>query len=465
MEELWGWIETWAEAVRGAVWGPGTLALLLGTGLCYTVRTGAMQVIRLRWIFRRTLGTLFRREGRRKGENLSPYEAMATALAGTVGTGNIAGVTGALFLGGPGAVFWMWLAALLGMATKFAEIFLAVRCRRTDGQGRRYGGPMYYIREGLGLRWLAVLFAAAAVAAGFAMGNLVQSSEIAGAAAHLWGLDRRITGVLLMAFTAIAALGGMKRVGKISACLTPLMALLYVGAGGLVVVLRREDLPAALAAIFRGAFGWRAAAGGAAGWTMAAALRQGLARGVFSNEAGLGTASIVHASSSAENPVEEGFWGIFEVFVDTMVICTLTALAVLLSGVLETPGGLEAFPSAGAAAASAFNALLPGGIGGVLLEICLLFFALSTILSWSGCGETCWRYLSGGKGIGLYRTVFVLTCLPGALGSGHRLWRLADILNGVMAIPNLIALLLLSGQVARGVRQYFAGGPGARLRR
>ena len=458
MDELLQHTDNWMEAVHSAVWGPGTLALLLSVGLCCTVRTECIQS-RLGWIFRKTLGSLLQRQPQRKERCLTPYQAMATTLAGTVGTGNIAGITGALFLGGPGAVFWLWLAASLGMATKFAAIFLAVRYRQSDGQGRRWGGPMYYIRQGLGLRRLAALFALAAGAAGLGIGNLAQSSEIAGAAAHLWGLDRRLTAVLLMALTAIAILGGMKWVGRISAYLFPLMSLLYVGTAGLVVVRRWEALPAAFGAILQGAFGWRAAAGGAAGWTLAAAIRQGLARGIFSNEAGLGSAPIIHAASSAENPVEEGFWGILEVLIDTMVICTLTALAVLLSGVLETPGGLDAFPSAGAAAAQAFDLILPGHLGGTLLEICLLFFALTTLLSWSCCGEVCWRYLADEKGVRLYRVLFILACLPGALGSGRRLWRLADILNGLMAIPNLIALLLLSGQVSKAVRQYFSGKP------
>ena len=446
-------------AVGQVVWGPVMLALLVGTGAYFTIRTGCVQATRFGYILRKTVGSLLKKPDKSRGDskNLTAFQAMSTALASTVGTGNIAGVTGAIFAGGPGAVFWMWVAAFFGMSTKLSEIVLAGKYRQGDRDGLHYGGPMYYMEKGLGMRWLAVVFALTAGAASFGIGNIAQSVEIAGSLRSLLGWSGRASGVVLAAVVAAVILGGARRIGRLAACLVPFMAIFYVLAGAAIIALRITDVPAAFAAIFRGAFRFEAVGGGLFGCGILAAMRSGFARGVFSNEAGLGSAPMAHAAAETRDPVEQGMWGVFEVFVDTIVICTITAMAVLLSGVLNTPGGVDALGGSGAAAAAAFNAILPGQLGGIVLQISLLFFALTTILGWSYYGACCWGYLTGNNPVVLflYKVLFILACAVGAAGSGQLMWSISDTLNGMMAIPNLIALLLLSGTAIRLIRAYF----------
>ncbi len=441
-------------------WGPVMLVLLVGTGIYLSVRTGFIQATRFGRIMRATLGSLFSGKKGDHGKNLSPFQAVSTALAGTVGTGNIAGVTGAIFVGGPGAVFWMWVSAFFGMCTKYAEIALAMKYRVRDENGVYHGGPMYYIENGLGKswKWLAVIFAILGGLASFGIGNIAQSTEIAGSMASLFGVDKLITGIALAAITAIVLIGGVKRIGQVTSYLVPFMSIFYILAGLAVIILRITEIPSVLWLILRSAFSFKAVGGGVLGYAILLAMRQGFARGVFSNEAGLGSAPIAHAASSIEDPGDQAIWGVFEVFVDTIVICSITALAVLLSGVLDVPGGLDTFGSKGVAAAEAFNAILPGTIGGVIIQISLLFFALSTILSWGYYGSSCWAYLSHDNKIVrlIFQLVFVLMCIVGSLGSGTLMWDIADTLNGLMAIPNLIALLLLSGTVAKLTKDYFS---------
>ena len=440
--------------INGIVWGPVMLFLLVGTGIYLTVRCGCLQARRFGFIMRSTLGSLFRKTEKKAGgePNLTPFQAVSTALAGTVGTGNIAGVTGAIFAGGPGAVFWMWVSAFFGMMTKYAEIVLAVKYRQVGPDGTHYGGPMYYIEKGTGHKWLAVLFALLGGIACFGIGNIAQSTEIAGAMESLVGLPPLWTGIILAILTAIVVIGGVQRIGQVASYLVPFMAIFYIVAGVAVIALRITEVPAALAAIFQGAFSFEAVGGGVFGYAIMQAMRQGFARGVFSNEAGLGSAPMAHAASNTKEPVEQGMWGVFEVFVDTIIICTLTSMAVLLSGVLEYD--LNSFASNGAAAAAAFNAILPGSIGGTVLQISLLFFALSTILGWSYYGERCWGYLTNNNLI--FKVAFVLVCIVGAVGSGSLMWDISDTLNGMMAIPNLIGLLLLSGTVIQATKTYFS---------
>ena len=384
---------------------------------------------------------------------------MTTALAGTVGTGNIAGVAGAMFAGGAGAVFWMWVSAFFGMCTKYAEIALAVRYRIIAPGGARRGGAMYYIEYGLGKewRWLAMCFAALGCAASFGIGNMAQSSEIAGAAHELWGVESTLTGLLLALTVGLIVIGGIKRIGAITAYLVPAMSVFYLLAGAFIIIVRAADVPAMLARIMREAFSLRAAGGGIIGCGLMRAMKQGFSRGIFSNEAGLGSAPIAHAASSSDEPCEQALWGIFEVFADTIVICTITAFALLLSGVLDSPGGASAYASGGAAAAAAFAAVIPGGFGGHVIQFSLILFALSSIVCWSYYGESCLDYLSGGSGAvrTAYRFIFVLFCFFGATGSGKLMWDISDTLNGLMAIPNLIALVLLGGTVARLTQDYF----------
>lgn len=452
-------IEAINSAVNGVVWGPIMLILLVGTGIYLTLRTRGLQARRFGFILRSTIGSLFAKDKKKSGSehNLTPFQAVSTALAGTVGTGNIAGVTGAIFVGGPGAVFWMWVSAFFGMMTKYAEIVLAVKYRQVDEKGAHYGGPMYYIEKGTGQKWLAIIFAILGGIACFGIGNIAQSTEIAGAVQSLTGLAPLYTGIILAILTAIVVIGGVKRIGQVASYLVPFMAIFYIVAGVAIILLRITDVPAALASIFTSAFSLepREVGGGVAGYTIMISMQQGVARGVFSNEAGLGSAPMAHAASDTQEPAEQGMWGVFEVFVDTIIICTLTSMAILLSGVLEKD--LSSFASNGAAAAAAFNAILPGTIGGTVLQISLLFFALSTILGWSYYGERCWGYLSNNNKVVniIFKIAFVLMCVVGSVGSGALMWDISDTLNGMMAIPNLVGLLLLSGTVIQVTRDYF----------
>ena len=466
MEKLLKIVELVNDKLNDFAWGPIMLVLLVGTGIFLTVRTRCIQITKFGWIMKNTVGKLFRKSGKDHGANLSPFQAVTTALAGTVGTGNIAGVTGAIFIGGPGAVFWMWVSAFFGMCTKYAEIALALKFRSTDEKGVHKGGPMYYIENGLGKnwKWLAVIFAILGGLASFGIGNIAQSSEISGAIVGLAGMAginydhlALIVGIILAVVVAIVTLGGVKRIGQVTSLLVPFMAIFYIIAGIILIVMRISDVPAAFVSIFKSAFSFEAVGGGIFGYAMMVAMRQGVARGVFSNEAGLGSAPIAHAASSTEEPAEQAIWGVFEVFFDTIVICTITGLAVVLSGIYTTPGGLDAFTSKGAAAVAAFNSILPGTLGGILIQISLVFFALSTILSWSYYGERCWGYLSrNNKAVNvIYKVIFILVCVVGATGSGTLMWDISDTLNGLMALPNLVALLLLSGTVAKITKDYF----------
>ncbi len=462
MENFIAKVESVNNAVNSFAWGPLMLLLLVGTGIYLTIRVNWLQVTHFGRILKNTVGTLFRKGKSEKdhGANISPFEAVTTALAGTVGTGNIAGVTGAIFTGGAGAVFWMWVAAFFGMVTKYAEIVLAMKYRVKDQNGVYHGGPMYYIENGIGKswKWLAVIFCLLGGFASFGIGNIAQSSEISGALKDLFHLPEVASGILIAIVVALVTLGGIKRIGKVTSLLVPFMSAFYILAGIAIIIMRIGQMPAVFAKIFAGAFSFKSIGGGLFGYTIMMAMKQGFARGVFSNEAGLGSAPIAHAASSTEEPCEQAIWGVFEVFIDTIVICSITAFAVILSGILDVEGGLSAYTSKGAAAAAAFNTILPGTLGGKIIELSLLFFALSTILSWAYYGENCWQYLTNNNQIVtlIYKIVFALVCIVGAVGSGTLMWDIADTLNGLMAIPNLIALLMLSAVVAKLTKDYFS---------
>ncbi len=457
MEQFVATVEQINGIVNDFAWGPFMLILLVGTGIYLTIRTGCIQLTRFGYIMKHTIGTLFHKTDKDHGENLSPFQAVTTALAGTVGTGNIAGVTGAIFTGGPGAVFWMWLSAFFGMFTKFAEIGLAIRYREIDAEGVHHGGPMYYIEKGLGKgwKWLALIFAFLGGLASFGIGNISQGNEIAGAMQDVFHVTPVVTGIILAFIVAIVILGGIKRIGTVTSYLVPFMSLFYVLAGLVIIILNIPQIPGVFVLIVREAFSFKAVGGGVFGYAIMLAMRQGCARGVFSNEAGLGSAPIAHAASSTEEPCEQAMWGVFEVFVDTIVICSITAFAVLLSGIYQ--GDLSSYTSKGAAAAAAFNQLLPGNFGGVIIQISLLFFALSTIIGWSYYGASCFEYLTHNKTVVMvYKVIFSFVCIVGAIGSGKLVWDISDSLNGLMAIPNLIALLLLSGVIIKMTKEYFA---------
>lgn len=439
-------------AVNAFAWGPVMLALFAFAGMYLSAKTGFVQ-LRVKTVYEKTLGTLFRPRAKEKGAALSPFQAMSTALAGTVGTGNIAGVALAVLVGGAGTVFWMWVSAFFGMCTKYAEIVLAVHYRRRLPEGGYRGGAMYYIEDGLGrkMRPLAAAFAFFGAGASLGIGNMAQGSEIAGAAHELFGAPQGVTGVLLAFAVGLIILGGIKRVGAVTGVLVPVMSGLYLIAGVYIIIVRAQAVPAMLSRIFTEAFTWRAAGGG-----MLGAMRLGVSRGVFSNEAGLGSAPMAHAAADTDEPCEQAMWGIFEVFADTMVICSITAFALLLSGVADTGGAVYA--SGTAAAGAAFDAILHGGLGGRFIKLSVILFALSSMVCWSYYGDCCVAYLTRGSRVAsvLYKALFTATCFFGAVGSGNVMWELSDTLNALMALPNLAAIILLGGTVARLTREYFA---------
>ena len=382
--------------------------------------------------------------------DISNYQALTTALAATIGTGNIAGVATAIAAGGPGAVFWMWVTGLVGMATKYAEAVLAVKYREKDKRGEMAGGPMYYIEKGLGLKWLAVLFAFFGAIAAFGIGNMVQANSVADAIYTTFGVQHWITGLILVIFTGIVLLGGIKSIGKVTAYIVPIMAVFYILGGSVVIILNAAYVPAAFASIFSDAFTGDAVAGGALGTV----IRYGVARGVFSNEAGLGSAPIAAAAARTDHPVRQALVSMTQTFIDTLVVCSFTALSILSSGLVGTINPDTGAAYTGAALTTvAFNEAIPG-IGGIIVAVGIVFFAYSTILGWSYYGEKCLEYLVGEKGVVFYRVIFVSFIMVGALSGLQFIWDLADTMNGLMAIPNLIGLLGLSGIVVKETKDY-----------
>ena len=435
--------------VNNIVWGPPILVLIVCTGLYLSVKTGFFSITKLGYILKNTLLKMFSKEQKGEGE-VTAFQAVATALAATVGTGNIAGVATAIALGGPGAIFWMWLAAIVGMTTKFAEVVLAVNFREKTEDGRFVGGPMYYIENGLGKswKWLAVLFAFFGALASFGIGNMTQANSVAMAVQESFNIPPLATGITLAVLTFLVIVGGIKRIGKITEKLVPFMSAIYILGGLFILFSNVGAIPGAFALIFSRAFTGTAAIGGFAGSTMAMAIRFGIARGVFTNEAGLGSAPIAHAAATTDHPVRQGLWGVFEVFMDTIVICSITALAIITTGVWETG-------ETGAVLTTiAFNTAIPGG--GLIVTIGIVLFAYSTILGWAYYGERCLEYLAGTKPILAYRLAWVVFVIIGAIGGLEFIWSLADTLNGLMAIPNLIGVLFLSGTVFKLTKEYFS---------
>ena len=439
--------ENLLTTASGIIWGPIMLILLMGVGTYLTLGLRAMP-----W---RRLGQAFRLlwHGRIPGKDatgdITPFQALMTELAATVGTGNIAGVATAIYLGGPGAVFWMWVTALVGMATKFSEAVLAVRYRETDALGNHVGGPMYYIKNGLGprWRWLGVLFSLFGMLAAFGIGNTVQANTVADAAEASLHVPTWLSGMVMAALTAAVIIGGIRRLAAVAEKLVPIMALAYI-AGSLVVILfNMTKVPAALATIIADAFTGSAAAGGFAGATVLMALRYGVARGLFSNEAGLGSAPIAHAAAKTNDPVRQGMIGMLGVFVDTIIVCTMTALVIVITG---------AWASGETGAALSSQAFDRGlfGVGGFIVTFALIIFAFTTLLGWSYYGERCAEYLFGVGAIRPYRLLWIIAIPIGAVGKLGLIWLVADILNGLMAIPNLIALIVLSPIIFQVTRRH-----------
>ena len=434
--------------LNGYVWGWPMIVLLVGTGLLLTVITGGVQFRYLPFALREVLGKITQKSAG-PGE-VSPFQAVATALASTVGVGNIAGVATAISIGGPGALFWLWVSGILGMCTKFAEIVIALHYREPDAAGQMRGGAMYILRKGLGLPWLGTIFAGLVALAAFGIGNMVQANSVAASLQASFGVSPMLTGIALAVLTAAVILGGIKRIGQFTEYLVPFMALFYLGGGLFILVRFAGEIPAALSLTVSSAFSGAAATGGFAGSTVMLAMRYGIARGLFSNEAGLGSAPLVHAAARTDHPVRQGLYGIFEVFVDTILVCTTTGLAILVTGVWS--GGATGAELAG----QAFSTGLPGTWGNIVVTTSLVLFAFSTVIGWSYYGETGIVYLLGPKAVLPYKIAWLVFIYLGAVGSLHLVWDVADTLNGLMAIPNLIAVLGSIGLLRRLMREFFS---------
>ncbi|HEP1813735.1 TPA: sodium:alanine symporter family protein [Streptococcus suis] len=436
------------QNINNFVWGPPLLLLLVGTGVYFTLRLGVFQISKLPTAFR----LIFSSDQSGQGD-VSSFAALCTALAATVGTGNIVGVATAITMGGPGALFWMWVAAFFGMATKYAEGFLAIKYRTKDANGQAAGGPMHYITLGMGQKWkpLAVFFAISGVlVALLGMGTFSQVNSIASSMSASFGLAPQLVSIVTAISIAFFIFGGIEKISDISTKIVPFMAILYILASVTVLALHWEQLLPTLALVFKSAFTPAAAVGGFAGATVQQAIQRGIARGVFSNESGLGSAPIAAAAAKSDNPVEQGLISMTGTFIDTLIICTLTGLTILVTGQWSIEG-LAGAPLTQAAFASVF-----GQPGALALTISLVLFAYTTILGWSYYGERCIEFLFGTKSILPYRLVFVAMVALGGFLKLDLIWTIADIVNGLMALPNLIALLALSPVIIKETRQYFA---------
>ena len=446
-------------AVNNFIWGVPAMICIIGVGLYLTIRTNFIQVRKFGYALKNTIGKIFSKNEAAEGA-ITPFQAVCTALAATVGTGNIAGVAGAIAIGGPGAVFWMWVSAFLGMCTKFAEVTLAVFYREKKADGEWLGGPMYYIKNGLDKKWhfLAAAYAIFGVITVFGTGNATQVNTITAAVDsallnygvisqdHVKTLNL-ILGIVIAIIVALVLLGGVKRIGKVAEKLVPFMAVLYIVLGVGVIVLNINRVPAVFQSIIVGAFNPQAFTGGVVG-TFFVSMKKGVSRGIFSNEAGLGTGSIAHACADTEEPIKQGMFGIFEVFMDTIVICTLTALTILCSGV-----SIEYGVAAGAELTIAGFTATYGNWVSIFTAVAMCCFAFSTILGWGLYGARCLEFLTGSKFIKVFMVAYSLVAIVGATMDLGLLWGIAETFNGLMAIPNLIALFLLSGTVVKLVKQ------------
>ena len=456
-------IETINTAVNNFIWGVPAMVCIFGVGLYLSIRTNFLQIRKFPYAIKTTLGRIFRKRDASDGA-ITPFQAVCTALAATVGTGNIAGVAGAIAIGGPGAIFWMWVSALFGMCTKYAEVTLAVHYREINANGELVGGPMYYIKNGLSKKWhwLAYLFAAFGVLTVFGTGNATQVNTITTAinsallnynviSESAVSTSNLIIGIIIAILIAMILLGGIKRIGHVTEKLVPFMALLYILLGLGVILLNIQNVPAVFASIFRGAFQPRAVTGGIV-LSMFTSLKKGVSRGIFSNEAGLGTGSIAHACADTKKPVKQGMFGIFEVFTDTIVICTLTALVILCSGVAVDYG-----KAAGAELTILGFTSTYGSWVSIFTAVATCWFAFSTAVGWGLYGARCIEFLFSEKVIKPFMVIYSLVAILGATANLGLMWSIAETFNGLMAIPNLIALFLLSGTVVKLTKEYFAG--------
>ena len=451
--------------INGIVWGLPMMVLILGVGIYLSIGCGFPQFSHFIHIMKNTLGKAFEKTEKKEGA-VSPFKAMCTALAASIGTGNIAGVSGAIAIGGPGAVFWMWVSALLGMCTKYAEVTLAIKYRERNEAGDWVGGPMYYIKNGLGKswKWLGVLFAIFGALAAFGIGNMTQVNTIASTintaiaefiptSASQQLIIAWVISIICSVICGIVLLGGIERLADVCALLVPVMAVIYIIAAIIVIIANAAAIPAAFVAIFKGAFNPASVAGGLAGVGIKTAFIKGVGRGIFSNEAGLGSAPIAHAAADVDHPVKQGMFGVFEVFMDTIVVCTMTALVAILGNGIEN---IEFGTDIGAQLTiNGFMSVFPGKIAATCVAICLSLFAISTVLTWALYGTRCVEFLIGYKASKVYQIIFCgFACIAGAVEL-ELAWAIADTLNGLMAIPNLIAVALLSPVVIKLTKEYF----------
>lgn len=455
-------IETVNNVVNNFIWGVPAMICIIGVGLYLSIRTRFLQIRKFPYAMKVTLGRMMKKKEASDGA-LTPFQAVCTALAATVGTGNVAGVAGAIAIGGPGAVFWMWISALLGMCTKFAEVTLAVHFRETNAKGDLVGGPMYYIKNGLDKKWhfLAYLFAAFGVLAVFGTGNATQVNTITTAIdsalssfnvlpADAVKLVNLIIGVALAIIIALILIGGIKRIGNVTSKLVPFMAIMYIVLALGVIIFHIKSVPAVFASIIEGAFNPASVTGGVVG-SFFMSMKKGVSRGIFSNEAGLGTGSIAHACADTKKPVKQGFFGIFEVFVDTIIICTMTALVILCSGVPVNYG-----EAAGAELTIGGFTAVYGNWVSIFTAVAMCCFAFSTIIGWGLYGTRCIEFLLGSRSNMPFMVLYSLTAIVGATMNLGLMWSIAETFNGLMVIPNLIAVFLLSGVVVKMTKEYFA---------
>lgn len=433
--------------IKSIVWGWPMIILLFGTGILLTIITRGIVLRRLGYIFKNTFLKMFEKSDDENGD-LTPFQAVSTALAATVGTGNIVGVSLAIATGGPGAIFWLWLSAFFGMSTKFAEVSLAIAYREKHPKTGAYvGGPMYYLKNGLNSKFLGAIFALFASLAAFGIGNMTQSNSVAISMETTFGLDPKITGIILVILAGTVILGGIKRIGEITEKLVPFMALFYILSSLAILFTNLDKLIPAFLSIFESAFTGRAAFGGFAGSTLMIAMKNGIARGLFSNEAGLGSGPIAHATAKTDHPTRQAMWGVFEVIIDTFIICTLTALVILVTDIWHT--GLEG----AALTTNSFAIGIKGG--GFIVSIGLSLFAFSTILGWYYYGEKNTEFLLGPTIAKYYKFIYIPLIFVGAVGGLEIIWDIADTLNGLMALPNLIGVLFLAPVVVRLYRDFF----------
>ncbi|GGB59814.1 amino acid carrier protein [Virgibacillus dakarensis] len=429
------------EKISAFVWGPVTLVLIVGTGLYLTFRLGFLQFRTLPYALRLAFSP--KRQDKESKGDISHYEALTTAMAATIGTGNIVGVATAVVLGGPGAVFWMWISALFGMATKYSEAILAVKYRVVNSKGQMSGGPMYYLERGLKAKWLGVLFAIFGAIAAFGIGNMVQSNSVSDALERSFNVPTWVTGIILTVLTGLVILGGIKSIGRVTAFFVPIMALFYVIGGLIIMVMNIDQVPSVIGLIFNDAFTGSALGGGVLGTV----IRYGVARGVFSNEAGLGSAPIAAAAAKTDYPGRQALVSMTQVLIDTIIVCSITGITIVMAGLAGS--GLEG----GDLTAASFSAFL-GDTGGYIVTIGIVLFAFSTLVGWSYYGEKCFSYLFNDKAIPYYRVVFVLAVMYGAVEQLSVVWDIADIMNALMAFPNLIGLLGLSGVVVYETKKF-----------